>query len=101
MALIIGTPQNDTLPGTDGPDLILGLAGDDLLRGLEGDDSLFGGPGNDSGTVGESGRQLARAAKRDVRVGASGRWSNQAAMRSRSSAAAVATFCSPVFAKPR
>jgi hypothetical protein len=54
-----------------------------------------------SDTVGEIAGQAARAAKRDTRVGASGRLVNQAARRSRLSAAAAATFCRPVLASPR
>src|SRR5215207_1479007 len=42
--------------------------------------------------------QAVRAAKREMRVGASGRWANQAARRSRLRAAAVATVCRPVLA---
>src|SRR5215204_6693750 len=45
--------------------------------------------------------QAVRAAKREMRVGASGRWANQAARRSRLRAAAVATVCRPVLASPR
>jgi transposase len=45
--------------------------------------------------------QAARAAKREMRVGARGRPANHAAIRSRLMAAAVATFCSPVLASPR
>jgi len=45
--------------------------------------------------------QAARAAKREMRVGASGRPANQAAIRSRLMAAAVATCCRPVLARPR
>jgi hypothetical protein len=54
-----------------------------------------------SDTVGEFVGYAASAAKREVRVGASGRPPNQAAKRSRLTAAAVATFCRPVLAKPR
>ena len=52
-------------------------------------------------TVGEVGHQAASAAKREVRVGASGRPANQAAMRSRLRAAAVATCCRPTLGRPR
>src|ERR671928_1004462 len=45
--------------------------------------------------------QAASVAKRDLRVGASGRPSSHAARRSRFSAAAVATFCRCIFASPR
>jgi hypothetical protein len=52
-------------------------------------------------TVGEVGHQAASAANREVRVGASGRPANQAAIRSRLTAAAVAMCCRPVLARPR
>ena len=45
--------------------------------------------------------QTTRAAKRDLRVRASGRPSNHAARRSRLSAAALAICCRCVFAGPR
>jgi transposase len=47
-------------------------------------------------------RYIARqVAKREVRVGASGRWASHAPRRSRLMAAAVATPCRPVLASPR
>src|SRR5215213_9133314 len=49
-------------------------------------------------TVGEVGSQAAIAAKREVRVGASGRWANHAPSRSRLMAAAVAILCRPILA---
>src|SRR3954466_9766186 len=54
-----------------------------------------------SDTVGEVGSQVAIAAKREVRVGASGRWANHAPSRSRLIAAAVATLCRPILASPQ
>ena len=42
-----GTPDADTLVGTDGDDVIEGGAGDDLLQGEGGDDVLIGGEGAD------------------------------------------------------
>lgn len=48
MAIIDGTPDNDTLQGTDDADTISGLDGDDLLQGGAGDDSLSGGDGDDT-----------------------------------------------------
>ena len=47
------------------------------------------------------GRYAASAAKREMRVGASGRPVNQAVTRSRLRAAAVATCCRRVLARPR
>jgi hypothetical protein len=52
-------------------------------------------------TVGEVAAQAASTAKREVRVGASGRLANQAAIRSKFSAAAVAMCCRAVLASPR
>lgn len=48
MAILDGTPGNDTLPGTVDADTISGLAGDDLLQGDAADDSLDGGAGDDT-----------------------------------------------------
>ncbi|PPS43889.1 S-layer family protein [Chroococcidiopsis sp. TS-821] len=48
MAIIKGTPGNDTLTGTNSADSIFGFAGNDILRGLGGNDRLFGGTGNDT-----------------------------------------------------
>ncbi len=45
--VIVGTDNNDTLNGTEGPDCIIGLAGNDTVNGLQGDDVLFGGRGSD------------------------------------------------------
>jgi len=36
MAIIKGTPGNDTLTGTNSADSIFGFAGNDILRGLGG-----------------------------------------------------------------
>ena len=47
MAVINGTPGNDTLVGTAGGDTIRGRAGDDTISGLGGKDTLLGGSGND------------------------------------------------------
>ena len=52
-------------------------------------------------TVGELVGYAASAAKREMRVGASGRPVNQAVTRSRLRAAAVATCCRRVLARPR
>ncbi|OKH23357.1 FG-GAP repeat protein [Chroogloeocystis siderophila] len=48
MAIIRGTPGDDTLVGTRFADTIFGLAGNDLLLGLAGNDTLYGGRGNDT-----------------------------------------------------
>ena len=43
----VGTADNDTLEGTDGPDTMIGGRGDDLIKGTGGADVLKGGSGND------------------------------------------------------
>ncbi len=48
MAIIRGTPGDDTLVGTRFADTIFGLAGNDLLLGLAGNDTLYGNRGNDT-----------------------------------------------------
>ncbi|MBX9746622.1 MAG: hypothetical protein K2X34_06955 [Hyphomonadaceae bacterium] len=62
MADILGTPGDDTLPGTNDPDIITGLAGnddifgqggDDTIDAGEGDDGVTGGQGNDTITLGD------------------------------------------------
>ena len=45
--IIVGTPGDDELTGTDGADCILGDAGNDVIRGLDGNDVLVGGEGAD------------------------------------------------------
>jgi Ca2+-binding RTX toxin-like protein len=47
MAIINGTPGNDTLTGGNSNDVIDGLAGNDRLDGGAGSDTLQGGAGND------------------------------------------------------
>src|SRR5687767_1322685 len=47
MAIINGTPGNDTLTGGNENDFINGLAGNDTLNGGAGADILDGGAGND------------------------------------------------------
>ena len=48
MAVITGTPGDDSLEGTSGSDTLEGLAGNDFLWGGDGLDYLQGGPGNDT-----------------------------------------------------
>jgi Ca2+-binding RTX toxin-like protein len=48
MALVIGTNEAESLPGTEVDDLIVGLAGNDTLNGLGGNDTLDGGAGDDT-----------------------------------------------------
>jgi Ca2+-binding RTX toxin-like protein len=43
----IGTPNDETIPGTEGADRINGMAGNDILLGYGGNDFLFGDLDND------------------------------------------------------
>jgi Ca2+-binding RTX toxin-like protein len=47
MADIIGTPDDDFLPGTNDPDTISGLGGNDNITGQGGDDTIDTGEGDD------------------------------------------------------
>jgi Ca2+-binding RTX toxin-like protein len=47
MAVINGTPANDTLRGTQADDQIFGFGGDDFLSDPGGENGLYGGIGND------------------------------------------------------
>jgi Ca2+-binding RTX toxin-like protein len=47
-AMIVGTPGDDNLSGTNGSDVIVGLGGNDTLCGDDGDDRVLGGAGNDT-----------------------------------------------------
>jgi len=47
MAIIIGTSDNDFLPGFNTNDELFGLAGNDTLNGGAGADTMDGGDGND------------------------------------------------------
>lgn len=47
MAVLIGTPDSDTLIGADEIDVILGRGGADVLSGREGDDIILAGLGDD------------------------------------------------------
>ena len=46
--VVVGTPEDDLLPGLGGDDVVLGLEGDDTIQGGDGNDILDGGPGDDS-----------------------------------------------------
>ena len=48
MAIITGTPSDDTLGGTSDADQIFGLGGNDQLLGHNGDDLIEGGDGHDA-----------------------------------------------------
>ncbi len=46
--LIMGTPEDDTLPGTARHDRVFAGAGDDFVDGKDGNDTLLGDAGNDT-----------------------------------------------------
>jgi len=48
MSNVLGGPDSDTLPGTDGGDTIDGAGGGDSISGLRGNDSLSGDTGDDT-----------------------------------------------------
>lgn len=53
---IQGTPQDDTITGTDlTSDTIYGLGGNDTINGLGGPDTIFGGLGNNTMSGGSGG----------------------------------------------
>ena len=47
MAIMTGTPGDDTLPGTSHADTLYGDTGNDLLKGMSGNDTLWGAQGRD------------------------------------------------------
>lgn len=54
---IIGTPEDDYLPGTEAGETICGRGGDDVLIGGGGDDTLLGGVGDDR-LLGQAGQDV-------------------------------------------
>jgi Ca2+-binding RTX toxin-like protein len=72
MAIIPGTPGDDTLIGTFFDDGITGLAGNDSISAGDGNDHVQGGPGNDT-ILGEEGNDiLSGDADNDVLDGGAG-----------------------------
>lgn len=79
MALIIGTENNDSLPGTRFADSIYGGAGNDVLNAIAahniagaGDDLLIGGDGNDTLLGGNGNDLLYGDAGNDSLIGGNG-----------------------------
>ncbi|MCT7958467.1 hypothetical protein [Laspinema palackyanum] len=72
MAVIQGTPFDDTLLGTQGNNFIYGWQGNDVLTGADGDDILYGDEGNDSLTGGNGNDLLAGSQGDDVFDGGDG-----------------------------
>ncbi|MCT7967866.1 hypothetical protein NG799_16115 [Laspinema sp. D1] len=72
MAVIQGTPFDDTLLGTQGNNFIYGWQGNDVLTGTDGDDILYGDEGNDSLSGGNGNDLLAGSQGDDVFDGGDG-----------------------------
>ncbi len=81
MAIIIGTPLNNTLNGTAGADWVFALEGNDtvssgegndILLGEAGDDRLFGGNGNDTLIGGDGADLLNGGTGADIMYGGNG-----------------------------
>jgi Ca2+-binding RTX toxin-like protein len=81
MAIIIGTPLNNTLNGTAGADWVFALEGNDtvstgdgndILLGEAGNDRLFGGDGNDTLIGGDGADLLAGGTGGDIMYGGNG-----------------------------
>lgn len=72
MATKVGTPGNDSIPGTGGDDTLHGLDGSDTLLGFGGRDLLFGDNGNDTLSGGSGDDLLAGDAGNDRMTGGSG-----------------------------
>jgi Ca2+-binding RTX toxin-like protein len=81
MPIIVGTPDDDVLPGTGGADTITGLEGDDIIHGgnqhdfLEGgagNDRLYGQTGNDTLDGGDDDDVLHGGSGRDTLIGGGG-----------------------------
>ena len=62
---LIGSPQNDTLEGTDGKNVIDGRSGADEIDGLDGQDRLIGGNGADQLSGGAANDLLLGGTRRD------------------------------------
>ena len=72
MTLIIGTDNDDTLPGTSKGDIIEGNGGNDYLQGLSGDDTLSGGTGMDNLHGGKGNDLLSGGSENDNLAGEAG-----------------------------
>ncbi len=79
--VIVGTPGNDTLKGTNKRDIIIGYGGDDTIESGSADDCVAGnagndrialGAGNDVGDAGTGNDQIAAAAGNDIVYGGEG-----------------------------
>ena len=79
--VILGTPGNDTLKGTNQRDIIIGYGGDDVIEGGAADDCVSGnagndriemGAGNDVGDAGTGNDQIGAGAGNDIVYGGAG-----------------------------
>jgi glucose/arabinose dehydrogenase/PKD repeat protein len=69
---ILGTPESETLSGTDGDDLIKTFAGDDTIAAQQGNDVVYGGDDDDL-VLGEAGNdRLHGGSGRDELIGGGG-----------------------------
>ncbi|MDY0871331.1 hypothetical protein [Dongia rigui] len=68
MAIIAGTPNNDTIRGSESDDVISGAAGSDVLLGGHGEDSLNGGDGEDYLDGGDDADKLTGGAGNDTYI---------------------------------
>ena len=66
--VVVGTAEDDLLPGLGGNDVVTGLAGDDTLQGGDGNDILIGNEGNDDINTG-AGDDLVQAGDGNDTVG--------------------------------
>lgn len=69
MAIIAGTPSNDSLSGSSEADVIDALAGDDTIVPIGNDDTVDGGAGNDSIDGGDGNDLLNGGTGRDLLYG--------------------------------
>lgn len=70
--VVLGTPGDDTLVGSDGPDCMLGYGGNDTISGGNGDDVLAGGPGDDTLNGGNGADRLYGGVGEDQLIGGNG-----------------------------
>jgi Ca2+-binding RTX toxin-like protein len=73
VGLIIGSPGNDSITGTNSPDLVLGLGGDDCIKSNGGMDVSLGMKGNDRIWGGKHHDLLAGGQGDDLIYGGSGK----------------------------
>ncbi|MGH2747147.1 MAG: superoxide dismutase family protein [Actinomycetota bacterium] len=70
--VVVGTPGDDVLAGTDERDLICGLRGDDVIKGRGGNDRIHGGSGTDTLRGNAGADRIFGGRKSDTLFGGSG-----------------------------